>query len=467
MRNKKRMISQFTFYDRTGIQELLEKQAQKGWLLEKISSYGWKFRRIEPANINYAVTYFPSASVFDPQPSEKQKQFWDFCEHTGWKLAAHNAQLQVFYNEQQNPIPIETDAQIELENIEKSAKKGFLPGYYMLFGVGILQMILSLWRLSENPIEYLSMNASLFSILAWVVLLLMTSIEIIGFYRWCKKARKAVETDGSFTATKGYRKVQLALMWFVLGAMALYLLSIDKRIAAISLGSVITVGLISVSIQGITKLLKIFNVSAKVNRNITIVMAVVISFAVTGLLLIAMVNSIINSGLLDREVAYTYEYNGRTFKVYDDELPLLIQDIVETDYDGYSTSWYGNESIIMSCHDAFQNPKMSDLEQFSLQYTLVKVKMPFFYNLACGFMLKDFARNYGVDKDDEFYKRAVEIPASEWGAEKAYQLYIGEDYADNEYLLFYNDSIIAMRPDSDMELTAQAKANIGKKLNEQ
>ena len=55
MKNTKRILAQFTFYDRTGIQKLLEKQAQKGWLLEKMTSLGWKFRRIEPQKIHYAV----------------------------------------------------------------------------------------------------------------------------------------------------------------------------------------------------------------------------------------------------------------------------------------------------------------------------------------------------------------------------------------------------------------------------
>ena len=56
MKNTKRILAQFTFYDRTGIQKLLEKQAQKGWLLEKMTSFVWKVRRIEPQKIHYAVT---------------------------------------------------------------------------------------------------------------------------------------------------------------------------------------------------------------------------------------------------------------------------------------------------------------------------------------------------------------------------------------------------------------------------
>ena len=122
MTNTKRRFVQFNFYDRTGIQDYLEKQAQKGWLLEKITPLGWVFRSMEPKMLHFSVTYFPQASAFDPEPSENQKRFQDFCAYTGWVLAAANAQMQIFYNENENPIPIETDAKIEVETIHKAVK---------------------------------------------------------------------------------------------------------------------------------------------------------------------------------------------------------------------------------------------------------------------------------------------------------------------------------------------------------
>ena len=55
------------------------------------------------------------------------------------------AQMQVFYNEAEDPVPIETDSLIELENIHESAKKSFLPSYYLLLAVCILQMGMFFW----------------------------------------------------------------------------------------------------------------------------------------------------------------------------------------------------------------------------------------------------------------------------------------------------------------------------------
>ncbi|MBR2028002.1 MAG: DUF2812 domain-containing protein [Oscillospiraceae bacterium] len=464
MRKTKRVFAQFTFFDRTGIQAFLEKQAQKGWILEKISSYGWKFRRTEPQKIHFSVTYFPEASIFDPVPGENQKSFWELCEHTGWKLASNNAQMQIFYNETENPVPIETDPQTELETIDKSAKKSYLPSFYILTACGVLQLLLQLWQFSTDPLDWLSRNSSLFSVLCWSIMLAMCLIEILGYFNWRKKARKAIEETNSFIETKGYRKIEIALMWFVLAVFVIFLLSIEPRFALVAAISSVVVGIMSMAVWAFSNLLKKFKVSATANKIATGITIIVMAFGVTGVLLFTVINKAMDAGWFDREVAYTYEYKGMEWKVYDDEIPLRIEDMTETDYDGYSTSWYGDESLFMSKHDAYQSPRMYDLEQPDLQYTFVKVKAPFLYNFAHRQMLKEFPRNFGVTEDEwEFYEHAVEISASEWGARYAYQNYTG-DTPNNEYLLCYDDIIIRLRPDHTIEMTSEAKAAIGKKL---
>ena len=461
MRTTKRILAQFTFYDRTGIQKLLEKQAEKGWLLEKMNSFGWKFRRIEPKKIHYAVTYFPEASMFDPEPGENQKNFWELCEYTGWQLAAHNAQMQIFYNERENPVPIETDPETELETIEKSAKKSFLVAYYALTACTVLQIMLGLWQFITDPVDYLSRNSSLFSALCWGALLAMCLMEIIGYFRWRKKARKAIEETGSFTETKGYRNIQLGLMWVVIAVFVIFLCSIEWKFAVIAVGTMIMTFVISASVWGFSALLKKFKVSAKVNRTATIAAIGIVGVGVSSFLFITVLNIIMDTGWFAKEPAYTYEYKGMEWKVYDDELPLMVEDLIETDYDGYSTSWYGSESVFLSKHDAYQRPRMGDLEQPGLQYTMVKVKVPFLYNFVHKQMLKELPGNYGLTEEDyEFFERAVEINAEEWGAARAYQIYVGDNPRE-EYLLCYNSCIIELNPDLDMELTPQVKANVG------
>ena len=97
MKDTRRFFSLFTYYDKNGIERYLERKAVEGWMLEKMSAFGWRFRRIAPQKIHFSVNYFPKASAFDAEPGEQQLMFQDFCAHTGWKLADSAAQIQVFY----------------------------------------------------------------------------------------------------------------------------------------------------------------------------------------------------------------------------------------------------------------------------------------------------------------------------------------------------------------------------------
>ena len=52
MKNKKRCFETCSFYDYTGMEARLEKMAAEGWMIERISSFGWVYRRIEPARLH-------------------------------------------------------------------------------------------------------------------------------------------------------------------------------------------------------------------------------------------------------------------------------------------------------------------------------------------------------------------------------------------------------------------------------
>ena len=158
MKNRKRRVELLSFYDHVGISRHLEKMAAKGWMLEKITNLGWVYRRIEPKQLHFTVSYYSKASEFDPEPTEDQKTFYDFCAHTGWQLACSSAQLQIFYNERENPTPIETDAKLEVQAIPSvfrlrvSRTCDNLPcGIDLLFRlVSQSKSCCGIWRVFEN-----------------------------------------------------------------------------------------------------------------------------------------------------------------------------------------------------------------------------------------------------------------------------------------------------------------------------
>lgn len=105
--------------------------------------------------------------------------FHDFCAHTGWQLACTSAQLQIFYNERENPIPIETDPELELQAIHASAKKGFIPQYIALLAIALLNGAMWISNLLGDPIDLLSTPTKLFTGFAW--LLFINNFENAGF----------------------------------------------------------------------------------------------------------------------------------------------------------------------------------------------------------------------------------------------------------------------------------------------
>ena len=108
-RKKRREVNLYSYYDHAGIVRHLEELARQGWQLEHTGSVFWTYRRCEPAELHYAVVYFPKASQFDPEPPPEQRDFWALCKATGWELVSNRNQMQIFCNPAKNPTPIETD----------------------------------------------------------------------------------------------------------------------------------------------------------------------------------------------------------------------------------------------------------------------------------------------------------------------------------------------------------------------
>jgi len=56
VRNRKRRMENFTFYDYREICTHLEQMVQKGWMLKRIGLF-WEYERIEPARLHFAVSH--------------------------------------------------------------------------------------------------------------------------------------------------------------------------------------------------------------------------------------------------------------------------------------------------------------------------------------------------------------------------------------------------------------------------
>lgn len=461
MRNTKRKLITFTFYDRTGIERYLEKQAENGWMLEKTSAFGWVFRRIEPAKVHFAVTYFPSASIFDPGPSEKQLRFQEFCEHTGWELISSNAQLQIFCNRREKPIPIETDPEIEIENIHASAKKSYLPSYFSNLLLVFMQIGLFFQRLGQDAIGAVASSTSLLGLLLGVLLFIASVSEISLYYLWRRKA-KAAARDGNFLETKSTVSFQFTIL--ALATVALICMALSYGSISITLSMGVTVlGIVAITavMLLLSNLMKKRKVSTAANRNITYGAALVMTLLFCTVL-VGFIFGRIRDGEDLRAGAETYELNGWTFVEYHDDLPLTVEDLMESSYGDYSYEKFTNESsFLLSRIEARQDGRPDGEDHPELHYHVVTVKIPALYGWCLEQMLAEFSHNYGRPEDETGWEAHESIDPAPWGAEAAYQLVLG-GAAQEQYILCYSDRIVEIG--FNWEPTAEQMLIVGEKL---
>ncbi len=439
MRKSKYVATQFCFYDRSGIQKMLEKQAQKGWMLAEIHNFTWEYHRIEPQELHFAVTYYPKASAFDPYPSAEEEMYREFASHSGWKFVASNAQLQIFCSEAENPVPIETDPLVELQNIHRAVKKSFLPSYCLLLFCALMNLGMNGWRLMDNFTGTLANNVNLFAILCWTLLAAMEIGEISSYFFWRWRALKAAKLDGSFVETRNRNNIMWMILALVIAAYILMVSSLSSKMIMVAvLSAVFMLGAVYLVLR-FTKWMKKTGFSREDNRAYTILATVFVSVAVTVLFTWAIVSTL--NRLPDDHVKDSYYFNGITVTRHGDDLPLTVEMLTGEDDGDYSLYKTVESSVLIDRFIANQYRNFGTGEGSSLRYVVVDVKFASLFD-AC---LRDYLGLYHNQQlvdvfGNEFYGEFYPVDPTPWGADRAWQLVRLEEEA--EYLLVYGNRIV-------------------------
>ena len=465
MKELKRRLETFSFYDHTGIEKHLENMAEKGWLLSEINRFTWVYRRIEPKKLHFAVTYYPKASEFDPEPQEGQMIYQDYSAHTGWKFICSSAQMQIFCNEEENPIPLETDPSVEVQTIHKAAKKGFLLSYFILLAIAVLDTALFISRLLGDPIGLLSSTTQLATGFCWALLFLLCVVELGGYYRWRRKAIKAAE-NGEFLDTRShslFQKIVLAAALFALVYVFINLISVGNRmmltIYTLLIGYMITLFIV---VNAVKQFLKRKKVSRNANLTVTLVVDFVLAFAMLAAITFGTLKAS-QAGLFNPG-AETYEHNVSTWILYQDELPLYVEDLQDVKFDSYIRENRHDESIFLGQKVVRQHPRRDTGNAVNvpeMSYTLTIIKVPALYDL-CKESILNKRSDTVVEEGIIFVDHYEEIDATPWLAEEAYQLHFSGGIL-NKYFLCYEDRIVEI--DFDWEPTEEQMRIVAEKLN--
>ena len=392
----------------------LAHMAEKGWMLERISSFGWHYRKIEPKNLHFTVSYYPKASAFEAETCEGQQIFQDFCQHAGWKLAACNAKLQVFYNEAVDPIPIHTESATELANIEKSIK-WTLASYVLLLILGFLQIGMNLHTLLHDPIHFLSNPLSHFSVTVFLLLSIYLLLELITYAVWHRKALKAAETDEPLPFAHGHQWLLRFTLYFTVLGLLFCLVTTRQPVLLISLCSMVCVFLI---VNGVRIFLKKKKVSTNKNRTITCLVDLILVVLLLAVTAFALLHFSPREDFMQDAVPKT---------------PVTLAELIGDPTETYITDSYSSSSLFVSCSKYYDWSHNG----MSLSYTIVDVHMPFLFDVCLQSMLHNwdkFGKNNPQCDVAQSYYVYQSVDASLWNADQAWQLYCCGN-AENTYLL--------------------------------
>lgn len=409
MRDVKRRIETYSFYDRSGIAAHLEAMAAKGWQLERITSSFWYYRRAQPQKLRYAVTYYPSGSAFDPEPNPGLGELYELCEHAGWEYVTGFAEMNIFVNSRENPTPLETDPVVELGVIELSARRRLTRPYWIMLVVTALFAFLGLGNLFVDPVYALSGLYSVPAGLCFAFCAAALAVELAGYYRWRSRARKAA-AHGESVDTRSPRRAAQALLVCILVSLAfaaLWIFIAGDNYARFSCVLVLVVYAVAFTLMQ-TSVGRLKKRGSSKGR--TFAVSSVLCFAVAFALYAAAGPLAIDLVRAD-DVDTNYVNHS-----------LSLSDLTGAEMPGYVRTPLDRESVILaqSAVDESMHYEALGEDIGALEYTTTFVKLPALY----GFCERTASRG-GESVDPE-----------PWGALRAYSM------GGNAYTLCYADRVV-------------------------
>lgn len=413
MRDVKRRMENYSFYDRSGIAAHLEAMAAKGWQLEHMTNLIWIYRRSAPQRLRYAVTYYPGGSAYDPEPNPALAEFYELCEHEGWERVAGFAEMNIFVNRRENPTPLETDPAVELGVIERSVRRRLTRPYWIMLVVTALFAFLGLGNLFVDPVYALSGLHSVPAGLCLAFCAAALAVELVGYYRWRSRAREAAAHGESVETKSPYQalRVLLILALAALAVMLLCMFIVGDNYMRFTICVILGVYIIGSAImRASTKLFKRRGSS----KTKTMVLSVALVFAVCFALYSAAAPTANDLG----EEFYSAEED------YVNSM-LTLAALVGHETPGYMPSWSKRESVLLaqrSVRDWYRESYYTDSSENmgDLEYTTTYVKLPALY----GFCERTASRG------------GESVDPAPWGALRAYSM------GGGAYTLCYDGRIV-------------------------
>jgi uncharacterized membrane protein YidH (DUF202 family) len=202
-------FSFFSMFDYKSIEDNLALMAEKGWRIDHISAFLWKFKRANPSERKFAVVLSGNDSEYKPICLENQEMLEEICIENGWEKEIQWKQMQIF-SANKDAIPMETDEAVRIENIHLSMKKTFIPSWLL----AILTMLI---LLTSNSMKYFGNSPYCDEDTVWVLIIasngaFMIGVALLGYIFWLQASRKKIAEGGTCISAAWHRRLLNILM---------------------------------------------------------------------------------------------------------------------------------------------------------------------------------------------------------------------------------------------------------------
>ena len=120
------------------------------------------------------------------------------------------------------------------------------------------------------------------------------------------------------------------------------------------------------------------------------------------------------------------------------ELPFTVGELCGIDDSDYLKTRDKDDSIMLGQYRSSQHPR-TYANTPSMQFTITEVKMPFLYDFVVDRLYNGYERR-GYNSEYEY----VEVDATAWGANKAWQL-SKDGKTENAFLVCYDEFVLEIR----------------------
>lgn len=206
MRYKCTMLA-FQFHEGEALAQYLELQARNGWYLQCPSFSGtgifqiWK--KGEKADRRFAAVLLDGASEWDTGSDRRLRELCQLCQEFGWNYYGTYGLLQLFWTEQKDAPPLETDDALRLDIYRETVWKKQVPGYgilllILLAGIVILAKRWDVWLFDLRAIAEIGAVS-----LAWAAL----AAYLLHVFGWYRRSVRQLAKGG------GLQPVSLKQVW--------------------------------------------------------------------------------------------------------------------------------------------------------------------------------------------------------------------------------------------------------------